>query len=191
MAPSWTDLDTAISSSARQLWFWGEPGHSYAFRMRGIDKQGNAESYPSTAETTTQIPAICTPDSYEDADDDPGSAAPILPGETQTHNSCSTNDADWVILNAEAGKTYLVTARPSSSHVAGKLSIYGPGNSIDLVAENAAVGPDTISGVVFTATVDGDYYLLLQPFDDRLNGTQTELLLNVVDAEQQFFPIVR
>lgn len=188
---SWIDLNTSIPPSSRQLWFWGEPGHTYGFRMRGIDKQGNAEMYPTMAETTTEIPAICIPDGFEDADDDAGTATAILPGDVQVHNICGTGDNDWLVFAAEAGKTYLVTAKPISAHAAGQLAIFGPGNAVDQVAENNAGAPDAISGLVFKATMNDNYYIRLKAFDDRLSGTQTELLLLVVEAEQQFFPINR
>lgn len=188
---SWIDLNTAIFATARQLWFWGEPGHTYGFRLRGIDKQGNAETYPASAETTTQVPASCSPDGYEDADDDPAMAPAILAGDIQAHNICGPGDIDWVRFSAEAGKTYLVTAEPSSSHTAGRLAVFGPGNPDDMIAENTADDPEMISGLVFKAEATGDYFIRLQPYDDRQSGTQTELLLQVVEAQQQFFPIVR
>jgi hypothetical protein len=57
-----------------QNWFLGDPGHAYEFRIRGVDRAGNLENYPTNAQAGSVIPpanSLCSsPDSYDAGEGD-------------------------------------------------------------------------------------------------------------------------
>jgi hypothetical protein len=103
---AWEDWHQGVGSQYVGAWFIGEMGHRYGFRMRGVDRAGNVEAYPGSAEAETYI-NYCSGDAYE-SDNGPAQARQIAVGQSQAHNFCGVDDQDWVKFWAWAGKRYVV-----------------------------------------------------------------------------------
>jgi hypothetical protein len=104
---AWEDWHQGVGSQYVGAWFIGEMGHRYGFRMRGVDRAGNVEAYPGSAEAETYI-NYCSGDACE-SDKRARSGPPdCRRSESQAHNFCGVDDQDWVKFWAWAGKRYVV-----------------------------------------------------------------------------------
>lgn len=108
-------------------------GHRFDFRMRGVDRAGNTESYPGSAEAETYI-NFCSGDAYE-ADKGPAQATPIAPGKSHPHNLCGVNDEDWVKFLAQAGHRYVLQTDNLGFSADTVLTLYASGGAT-VLAEN-------------------------------------------------------
>ena len=102
---------SGVPGGSQQAWFAGSAGHSYGFRLRGVDRLGNAETYPSSAEITITIPStVCSAGDAWESDNSAGSARQVSGvSESQTHNFCNpaqgagwANDQDWLRFTLQA-----------------------------------------------------------------------------------------
>jgi hypothetical protein len=128
---AWLDDQTGIPAAARSLFYVGQQGHTYAFRMQAADRAGNLRPFPSGAEASTSIPAnVCTTlDAYEP--DTLNAAAISTNGTSQLHNFCNPvggsaglGDQDWVTFTPQAGSRYLIVAVPENALAGVRLSLY-------------------------------------------------------------------
>lgn len=83
-------------------------GHRFDFRMRGVDRAGNTESYPGSAEAETYI-NFCSGDAYE--------------------------DEDWVKFLAQAGHRYVLQTDNLGFSADTVLTLYASGGAT-VLAEN-------------------------------------------------------
>ena len=97
----WSDWKTALDSNTREIWLIGDPGSTYAFRMRSADKAGNLEDYPQKAEIKLKMPLICSEDDFdldELSDNRWDEATQLELNKNQLHNLCGQRDVDWIVF---------------------------------------------------------------------------------------------
>ena len=185
---TWQDLALSLDASVTSTWVVGQGGHTYSFHMRGVDRAGNAEAYPSSAETSTTIIAdFCSaPDSFE-TDNTSDSATEITLGnEGQVHNFCNPaasdrlNDEDWVKFNASAGKRYTVYTAPLAESAATSLVLYASDATTVLaqVSANTLGAPTTIHWI---ASQNGWVYIRIRHLDGRVAGNVVTYRVGIVD----------
>lgn len=165
---TWTNLQTGIPASQTSLLFFAELNHSYGFRMRAIDNNNNVESYPDSAETTTNV-LNCNGDTYE-SDDNTGSKATLLAIDTrQNHNFCGVNDVDWVKMNVETGKEYLFMVPSLGGNAGMKVQMYAS-NQTTLIKEVTSTNYGQSVTFKYKAASTQTIYLKITPIDGRLAG---------------------
>ncbi|PKO12680.1 MAG: hypothetical protein CVU39_22920 [Chloroflexi bacterium HGW-Chloroflexi-10] len=167
---TWQHLQT-VAANRTNYPFLGEFGKAYSFRMRAVDQSGNAEAFPANnaAEATTTIAPTCTPGQYEPLNNT-SSNATVVPVETsQQHKFCSTADIDWVQLNVEAGKKYLIFVTSRGGGAAMKVKLY---QSASLNMIKSYTPSDFGQSVMLTyeATQNETLFLEITPLDNRLAG---------------------
>ena len=197
---SWTTYPP-IDGAYSNYWVVGEPGNTYAYRMHGVDRSGNAEAYPTSAETSTSLPEadfLCSqPDTYDSSgnDNSPANANPIIPGgASQTHNYCNPlgqdyqNDEDWVMFTAQYGKHYLIQSLPNSMATATVISLYAQ-DGTTLLAETRPNSFGDSTMLVWTSDRDGLVYIQLSHMDGRVIGNEVTYRVIVLEGYQTFLPL--
>ena len=160
---TWKDWNTAVPGNQRQIWYVGQAGHTYAFRMRAVDLSGNVQSYPTSAQASVTSESSCAKDAYED--DDSASVAVSLPLETlQLHNICGAGDVDWVKVDVVGGTTYSFMSGSSGGGAANLLVLFDSNKTTELIRSNSPqVGQST--RLSWTANATKTVYLKLIPVE--------------------------
>lgn len=180
-----------IPGSQRSTWFLGQPGQSYAFRLRALDVNGQTEAWPagSAPETSTgKLPTTCTPDGFE-PDDTPAQASPLAVGEWGQRNLCGAGNPDWFRVTLPGDTEYAVTAFSQSGGAAVRLTVYAD-DATTVVAGGEASGLGQNATVTFTPPAAGDYWILAEPLEGGLMGTQAVYRLGVYEPKYSFLPLV-
>jgi murein DD-endopeptidase MepM/ murein hydrolase activator NlpD len=179
----WQIWERPLVSQLRQAWYIGEPGKSYAFRIRSVDIAGNVEEYPTSAEVFTTIESSCTADEYETAEKESAlvQASLMEVGDSQVHNLCGAGDEDWITFPANAGENLQIQSTPHSGAAATVLQVYRS-DRYSKVAEVYPVSLNDTTSLEWTADTDGVYFLRVLPLDQKIYGTDSsyEIRLNRV-----------
>lgn len=195
---AWNTIQPNISNTTSHLWFIGDPGSTYGFRIRGVDRAGNVESYPSSAETTVSIPVtseLCSEmDSYEN-DNSASKAKTINVGAVaQIHNFCNPessnrlNDQDWLKFYATRGRTYLIRSVPVNGNAPTTLELIAP-DGITILAIGKAQGFDEVTTLTWLADRTDSVYLRIQHLDSKAAGGDVSYWIQVLEP-YLFMPIV-
>ncbi len=182
----------------QQAWFAGTPGHSYGFRVRGIDRLGNTEGYPASADLTAAIPSsVCSGgDSWES--DNTYSTARQVNGVSavQTHNFCNPaqgaswmNDQDWIRFTLAAGKTVFVQASSPDNGVASVLRLYAS-NGTTLLREALPPGLGQPSQLYWKTTQEAIFYIRVTPLYGRITGDGTSYQIDFLQGYPTFLPTI-
>ena len=199
---SWEKVSPEPAGASSDLWFIGIPGVNYGFRIRGVDQADNAEAYPASAETRTNIPsaaALCSsPDTWDKGRNDNSASAAVsivLNSPSRSHNFCNplvgdrNNDEDWIKFSVQAGHTYNLRAVPSAEMTAVILDLYGSDGAAPIItAEPTGFGRPT--QVQWTADQDGIVYLRARHQDGRVIGNAVAYLLGVREMISLFLPLI-
>ncbi len=191
----WQNADLNVPSLARSLWYVGQPGHSYGFRMQARDRAGNLRAYPTGDEAATTIPTnICAAlDVYEP---DETAAAPIQTnGVAQTHNLCNPapgsgglGDQDWVTFTAESGQRYLIQALPQNPAAALNLTLYA-NDKATVLAQASTSGYGIPTSLIWKAQGAGPVYVKMQHINLGVAGSSVSYQVIVVkNYPMLFFP---
>ena len=197
-ANAWIDIQPDPTGSQDHTWFIGDPGVSYKFRLRGVDRAMNSEEFSSANEINTSIPLIaelCSqPDIWED-DNQPAKANPIdTSGLAQIHNLCKSgepdflNDHDWMMFFEEEGNTYLVESTPIGGGAATKLELFSE-DGTTLLASSYPVDYESITSLLRTADRSGMVFILVTPIDSRIAGNTASYKIQVRNP-LLFLPLV-
>ena len=200
-AGNWTTLPP-IDGALHQYWVVGEPGHTYSYRMHGVDYSGNSENYPAGVEATTSIPGasvLCyTRDSYDTSgnDNSPLNASMIYANQaSQLHNYCNPlspdyqNDEEWVKFTVNRGEHYFIHAHADSSPTGTVVSLYAA-DAVTLIAELTPQTFGTHSYLIWTSDRDALVYLRLHHMDGRVIGSQVATTLSVKTGNLTYLPLV-
>ncbi len=186
---AWEDWHLGVGGQYAGAWFIGEMGHRYGFRMRGVDRAGNAEAYPAGPETETYI-NYCSGDGYE-ADNGPAQARPISPGQSQSHNFCGTSDEDWVKFWAQAGKRYVLETGLLGFATDTVLTLYDSDGATVLVENDDVAYPNNLaSRVEWKAQRDGWLYARVRHWDGRIAGNGVTYTLRLEEGYRAYLPLV-
>jgi len=198
---NWTTYPPTDGTDPK-YWIIGAPGKTYAFRMHGIDHSGNAETYPSSAETSTAIPdasVLCfSPDSYDISgnDNSPINASMIYAnGPSQVHNYCNPlspdyqNDEDWIKLNVTHDLHYLVKSLATSPQTATVISLYAQ-DGVTLLVESSPQEFGDNTTLAWTSSYDGSVYIRIRHLDGRVIGNDVSATVLVSTGNWTLLPIV-
>lgn len=195
---SWNNYSPNPNGSSTSGWFVGDVGMTYGFRIRGVDKAGNSESYPPSAEITVSIPPaseLCdSPDVYEN-DNNALKAKEILINDgPQFHNFCNPdtsnylNDQDWLKFSITNGRKYIIRSVPVNGNAATILDlIASDGNTV--IASSNASGFDQETLMDWTADRTGTVYLRIRHLDSKAAGNTVSYWIQVQES-YLFVPIV-
>jgi hypothetical protein len=188
---SWSAANTlVIPGSQRSAWFAGQPAATYAFRMRALDANGQAEAGPAgdAAETSAVLPAACTPDGFE-PDDAPAQARTLALGDTAQGNLCAAGDPDW--FRVEIGKegNYRVSGLSQSGGAAVSISVYAA-DGATLLASGSAPGVGQDVQVVFRNASAGVVTFKVVPLVENLIGTDAVYRVSVSEYNEVFLPLI-
>jgi hypothetical protein len=197
----WTTTPRIVGTNTK-YWIIGEPGNTYSFLMHGVDHSGNAEIYPSAAETSTAIPdeaVLCfAPDGYDTSgnDNSPANASTIYVNKaSQIHNYCNPLsadkkfDEDWIKVNVTQGQRYLIQSLPNSPQTATIISLYAQ-NGTTLLAESTPQAFGDITNLLWTSNRDRTAYIRLRHLDGNVIGNDVSTTISVRTATSTYLPFV-
>lgn len=182
-AGTWQTLDVRLPLPARQAWFVGAFGQSYAFRLRTVDLAGNAST---SASTSTVIEAACVPDDFEDGDDLPAGARP-LDANGLTANLCGLEDDDYYQVSGEPGQTLLALAQSVGGGAAVRLELWQSGQ---MLAESSAAGPGGAASLRWQAQNSEPYLLRVSPLAGVAGSSAVYRVLAFVPRDA-YLPLIR
>ena len=188
--------------AARQAWFVGEAGASYSFRLRGVDRVGNAEVYPSSAQASASIPSnVCSSgDGYEN--DNTATTARLLTAVStvEQHTFCNPlaanwlNDEDWLKFSLKAGEWLLVDIQPNGSSATGVLELYSQaagGEAGALLVQSTPGGVGEASRLFYQAPANGVVLLRIRHLDGRVAGNGVTYEVRARQGKTWYLPVVR
>lgn len=146
----------------------------YFFRIRHADAEaaGNHVRYEVQA-----ITGLCKPDNFE-PDNSLESARTIVPdGTLHRHNLCGAGDEDWVVFNADAGVSYVISTTSLGPDADTEIALYDAAGN--LLARNDDYSPGVSSLLLHTAEVAGPYYVKTRHFNPGQFGDGTAYGLSV------------
>lgn len=188
---SWQSQNTiSLPGHRRSTWFAGSGGTEYAFRLRAIDINGQAEAWPAedAAETRILFPETCAADSFE-PDDTPSQAAALNLGEITQRNLCPAGNADWFQVELEEGLYYHFSAVSVDGGAAVKLTLFDEeGVSKLSSAEAPEVGYNLHH--LYQAQQSSLITLKFEPLVNALYGTQAVYTVQVNEVIPVFLPMI-
>jgi murein DD-endopeptidase MepM/ murein hydrolase activator NlpD len=188
---SWSSANMlTFPVTQRSTWFVGQPGSTYAFRLRIVDNNGVAEAWPANdaAETTAALPATCTEDGFEQ-DDTWSSAKPLIVGVPAQRNLCGSADPDWFQFSSADTGYYLIRTASLSGGAATRITLYASNHSTVLASSQAA-GLGQAGVLLFKLPSAGSYYLKIEPLVSGLFGTAATYEISVSEVDVTFMPLV-
>ena len=189
---AWQSWLTNIPAPQTSIWFVGQPGHTYGFRMRGHDTPGNIETYPSTAEAVTQIAATCTVDSFDQGvgDNETANATAVQLDVFRDHNYCGVGDIDWSGFFAQAGQEILIWVIPGQASPSGSaIDLYASSES-NWILHADVNDYDSPLALRWIAPADGLYLLRVKPLDDGIFGDNTSYRVRIGTGLWSYFPAI-
>jgi hypothetical protein len=195
----WTDAFTGIDGNVNKSWFVGESGNTYGFRLRGIDRVGNIESYPSSAEDTATVAYnVCTIGDQGGNDNDPGDANPLYGiSFRQIYNFCNPtigsdwlNDVDWFTFSLESGQRVMVQSDPGGTGSASILRLYDSDASTLLTSDMPSQLGET-SALEYNANQTKTLYLSVSPLYAGITGDLATYELWVRKGDPVFLPLIK
>lgn len=179
-----------IPAQRRSVWFVGEPGKTYAFRLRALDINGQLEEWPAgdSAETFAVIPSSCQPDLNE-PDDTPAQARLLNLGEPAGGSLCGQSNPDWFRLSISQPGNYLVSAFSQSGGAAVRLHLYAE-DAVTELGSAAAPAAGENAYLRFQPSSAGVYYLKVEPLLPNLFGTEAIYQLNLWEVQDTFLPLI-
>ena len=163
----WVDW-ASFEAGRRSVWFNGQAGMSYNFRMRAVDSSGNAEKYVDIAEATTHIATTCSPDSFEGLDHTAAGASRLEGGQSQVHNFCQ-NDVDWVSFELQDASFSILQVNSQSGGAAFSVNLYN--SALEKIAGYASSDFGKSISQTLPGLSAGSYYLEISPLRSDLYGT--------------------
>jgi hypothetical protein len=169
-ASTWNDHSPDPAGDESQTWFIAASNNNYGFRLRGVDRAGNREEFPSNAEASTSIPNIATlcssPDAWDNStnDNSPSASSTLNVGSPpQRHNFCNPrtsdrlNDEDWVNFVVQKGQTYMISSLPVEAMTATELTLFASDGRTEITSiEPAAFGQ--LTQLIWTADRSGNVF---------------------------------
>jgi murein DD-endopeptidase MepM/ murein hydrolase activator NlpD len=184
---NWEDLWFQVPLSLGQNWFVGEPNGQYQFRVRGVDRLGNTEDYPTSAQASFTISTnLCKADAFE-TDNDPANAPAVAAETVQLHNFCNPvpnsnwkDDQDWLRLPMKTGQFLIIKALPQSPSAAIVLELYGSqASGGPLLANSQSQDFGQAATMIWSASQDDTYTLRMRHPDGRVLGSGVQYQVNV------------
>ncbi len=195
---AWQDWDDDIDPGLQEVWVVVDRGHSYGFRLRGVDKLDNQEAYPSAAEAKVSIPSvICSaPDKWETDNSTSTASTSGSLITIQEHNFCNPqsgsgylNDQDWVKLSLRANNRLIVTAHPLSGGAAAILRLYAA-DGTTLLHQAQAAGFNQVAQLEWDAAANSSAYLQVVHLDGRAAGEDVRYKLIIRNGIHRYLPFI-
>ncbi|MDO9087368.1 MAG: peptidoglycan DD-metalloendopeptidase family protein [Anaerolineaceae bacterium] len=188
---TWDPANTiTIAGNQRSTWFAGQPGSTYAFRLRALDINGQPEAWPANdaAEIFATLPATCTADTFE-PDDVSLDAKELSFGQQAQRNLCGVADPDWFRVQFVEENDYMVRVASLNGGAAVKISVYAD-NGVTLLASTQSPGIGQNAQVIFPAMA-GFYRIKVEPLVPNLMGTNAIYGITVSEGHVVYLPVVK
>lgn len=178
-----------VKPADRSVWFIGEPGKSYGFRMRVVDSTGAKEEYPAQAEAAIKLKGCTTGMDGFEVDNIGVTAKGIEAGaDRQNRTFCGQNDEDWAKFSLQPGELFFINALPLSPSNAVVLTIYdAAGNPLAEQFPTQLGQPSTLRWIV---PDNQTYYLKMRNFNPLIAGDGVSYQVWIDQGIQLYVPMV-
>jgi hypothetical protein len=187
---AWQSVNSMIVSGfQRSAWFSGQPGTAYAFRVRALDQNGQAEAWPAgdASEGSASLPAACVADSAE-PDDSAAQAQTLQIGVTRQANFCPSANADWYTFQITEADQYLLKAQSVDGGAAARIKLYAA-DGVTLLKQSAAPAIGQNAYLLYSLPA-GTYLFQIEPLTATLQGTQAIYGLHLAPGRLMYLPVI-
>ena len=174
--------------SATSAWFIKAPGHTYGFRMRAVDRAGNMEDFPGSAEASTTLSASCSGGSYEPGNDSPGGAVTLTVDQPASGVFCQPADRDWYAVQLQGGQTYAIAVTSTGGGAAAKIQV---NDSQGVLTQKDAAGLGQSMSLILKAPSTGTYTIQVSPLTDDLYGSGVTYNVVIFEPDFIYLPMVK
>jgi len=174
---SWQTWAENIPADQTEKWFLVETGHSYAFRIRGVDLVGNQEEFSLIADTSTIVPEVVCSQGDQWEINNTSDSATLLNGlvTNQNHNFCNPldnsswqGDEDWGEIFLRAGYPLYVDVIPNDGSAPAEISLFDSLGGKIMESPSSDYGQPT--SLKYIAPNDQTVFLRITPIDERITG---------------------
>jgi hypothetical protein len=186
---SWAAANVfTFPSSQRETWLIGKLGESYAFRLRALDNNGQAEPWPpnDAPDITYAMPMTCSQDAFE-MDNSPAQARQMTLGTWAQRNLCGPGDPDWFSVGFLNTSEYIIIAPSISGGAAVKLTVLSGDGGTTLARVQAGDIGQT-ARILFKPAAAGSYTVKVEPLVPDLVGTDAVYRIMAAEAKKIFLP---
>jgi len=150
----------------------GLPGTLYWLRVKAKDAAGNTSPYASSPAINTSV-CTASQDSYE-SDDTNFTAQLYSAGEVlYARNFHQEHDEDWVRFEARVGITYTIQTTNEGGGADTVLTLLSPDASTMIATNDDIAEGDLSSKIIWQASANGTYFVMVRHFDDYAYGCKT------------------
>jgi hypothetical protein len=195
---TWTEFSPNPGRDERSTWFIARTGSEYGFRLRGVDRAGNIESYPNSAESITTVPdaqILCSEvDAWENDNDADKATLVKLNDPPQVHNFCNpevpdfSDDRDWLKFHVTSGQNIFIQSQPMTQATGTILDLYASGGTEPIKTVSPAQFGEAVQ-FTWTADREGEVYLRVHHLDGKVKGSAIAYQIRILDTTL-YLPII-
>lgn len=183
----WQDWNVKPRSDSGSVWFLGEGGKKYEFRVRAVDRAGNVQDWNPSSQTTT-LPVTCSAGSNEPGNNQRSGAVNLAMGSALEQVLCPAADQDWMRVQAVAGVEYLALVNSLGGGAAVRLGLYDNTGNLLMERSSAELGQGV--SLQWSVPTSGTYFLRVTPLADGLYGSDVRYRIWCGEPKRTYLPLV-
>jgi hypothetical protein len=193
--------DVFASTLLTEHWEVLQPGitsHTYAYRMRSVDKAGNASPYLVKTTIMPDAATLCANAVDElEVDNTFQTAKPLLFSQRYARSFCNPEanletDVDWVSVDVEAGEKYWwVTYPQPGSPAAPAITLYGGDEQSPITPQmmHSPALPGSTASIFWISNLNGEVKLRIVNADPAIIGVKY-YLISFIEKGRVYLPAI-
>lgn len=188
---AWKDFSSNPGGDERFTWFIAQTGSEYGFRLRGVDRAGNIESYPYLPELITSVPdaqTLCSElDAWENDNIADKATLVKINDPAKVHNFCNPEaqdfsaDQDWLKFYVTSGQNIVIQSKPMNQATATILGLFASSGTELITTVSPAHFGEPVQ-LTWTADRDGYVFLRVHHLNENVKGSAIAYQIRILDT---------